>query len=43
MLPSPIFSFLNFKNLDKIVELKRVQKKVTYFCTQPLEDKANIT
>ena len=36
MLPQPIFSFENFRNLDTIVKLKRVQRLVTYFCTQPL-------
>ena len=36
MLPSPIFSFENFRDLAAIVELKRLQKKVTYFCTRPL-------
>ena len=36
MLPSPKISFENLRNLDTIVELKRVQKWVTYFCTQSL-------
>lgn len=36
MLPQPIFSFENFKDLATIVELKRIQKQVTYFCTRPL-------
>ena len=36
MLPQPIFSFENFKDLDTIVELKRLQIWVTYFCTRPL-------
>jgi len=36
MLPQPIFSFDNLKDLDTIVELKRLQKEVTYFCTRPL-------
>jgi hypothetical protein len=36
MLPQPIFSFVIFKSLATIVELKRVQKEVTYFCTQSL-------
>jgi len=36
MLPQAFFSFENFRNLATIVELKRVQKQVTYFCTQPL-------
>jgi len=36
MLPQPIFSFENFRDLDTIVKLKRVQRWVTYFCTQPL-------
>ena len=31
MLPSPIFSFENFKDLDIIVELKRLQKQIIYF------------
>jgi len=36
MLPQPIFSFENFIDLDTIIELKKVQKQVTYFCTRPL-------
>jgi len=36
MLPQPIFSFEKFGDLDTIVKLKRVQRWVTYFCTQPL-------
>jgi hypothetical protein len=36
MLPQPIFSFENLKDLDTIVKLKRIQKQVTYFCTRPL-------
>jgi hypothetical protein len=36
MLPQPIFSFENFIDLATIVELKRLQEQVTYFCTQPL-------
>ena len=42
MLPQPISNFENFRDLDTIVELKRVQKEVTYFCTQPLCSKKNI-
>jgi hypothetical protein len=38
MLPQPIFNFENFKDLDTIVKLKRLQKQVTYFCTRPLDE-----
>jgi len=30
------------RNLDTIVELKRLQKEVTYFCTQPLYPSTHI-
>ena len=36
MLPLPIFNFENLKNLDTIIEVERVQKRVTYFYIQPL-------
>jgi len=35
MLPLPISDFKKVRNLDTIVRYKRVQKQVTYFCTQP--------
>jgi len=38
MLPLPIFNFENLKNLDTIIEVKRVQKRVTYFYILPLDD-----
>jgi hypothetical protein len=36
MLPLAIFSFIYQRNLAIIVEVKRLQKQVTYFCTRPL-------
>jgi len=42
MLPQPIFSFEKFGDLDTIVKPKRVQRWVTYFCTQPLYSHINI-
>ena len=36
MLPLPIFNFENLKNLDTIMEVKRVQERVTYFYIRPL-------
>ena len=39
MLPKLIFNFENFRDLDTIVELKRVQRHVTYFWTRPLKGK----
>ena len=36
MLPKPRFYFELLENLATIVEFKRVQKEVTYFCTQSL-------
>jgi len=42
MLPQTFFNFENFRDLDTIVELKRVQKWVTYFCTRPLYPRSHI-
>ena len=36
MLPLPIFSLENFRDLAIIVEPKMLQKEVAYFCTRPL-------
>jgi len=36
MLPQSISSFENLRNLATIVELKKLQRWVTYFCAQPL-------
>lgn len=36
MLPKPRFNFKMFKSLDIILKHKRIQKQVTYFCTQSL-------
>ena len=38
MLPKPISNFENLRDLNTIVKLKRIQKWVTYFCTQPLSE-----
>ena len=36
MLPKPISNLENLRYLATIVEVKKVQKQVTYFCTWPL-------